>query len=347
MRAPCLVMAMGLLLAAPIFGAPPDESAPRLRLGVVGFHHGHVLGFFRQYLNRPDVEIVGFAEPDRPLAELYTTRYKLDPAKVYSSVEELIEKGRPQAVVTYTSTFDHRAVVEACARHGVHVMMEKPLAVSLPDALAMEKAGREGKVHVLVNYETSWYRSNHAAYQLLRDGSIGPLRKLVVHDGHRGPKEIGVGPEFLTWLTDPKLNGAGALFDFGCYGADLATWLLDGRRPDAVTAVTQQLKPHIYPKVDDEATIVLTYPKAQVIIQASWNWPFDRKDLEVYGETGYVLVPKPDLMRVRKAGSSEQEISPPAPQGAQADPLSYLAAVVRGSIKPSGLSSLEVNLTVI
>jgi len=41
---------------------------------------------------------------------------------------------------------------------------------------------------------------------------------------------------FLAWLSDPKLNGAGALFDFGCYGADLATWLMDGRRPVSVTA---------------------------------------------------------------------------------------------------------------
>ena len=67
--------------------------------------------------------------------------------------------------------------------------------------------------------------------ELIRDGAIGELRKVVVHDGHEGPKEIGVGPEFLGWLTDPKLNGGGALFDFGCYGADLMTYLTDGARP--------------------------------------------------------------------------------------------------------------------
>jgi predicted dehydrogenase len=139
------------------------------------------------------------------------------------------------------------------------VMMEKPLAVSLDDARAIEKAANDGKIKVLVNHETTWYRSNHAAYALLRDNSIGEARKIVVHDGHQGPKEIGVPPEFFQWLTDPKLNGGGALFDFGCYGADLATWLMDGQRPQTVTAVTQQIKPNIYPHVDDEATIILTY----------------------------------------------------------------------------------------
>src|SRR6266550_4117290 len=162
---------------------------------------------------------------------------------------------------------DRQLAAQFTKKYGVPVMMEKPLAVSLEDARAIEKAARAGKIQVLVNYETTWYPSNQAAYDLVHDNAIGEIRKIVVHDGHGGPKEIGVGPEFLSWLTDPKLNGGGALFDFGCYGADLATWLMDGQRPQTVTAVTQQIKPEIYPRVDDEATIVLTYPKAQAIVQ--------------------------------------------------------------------------------
>ncbi len=81
---------------------------------------------------------------------------------MFADLDEMISKVRPQAVLVYTNTYDHRRVVETCARHGVHVMMEKPLAVSLDDALAMQKAALAGKIHVLVNYETSWYRSNHA-----------------------------------------------------------------------------------------------------------------------------------------------------------------------------------------
>ena len=144
------------------------------------------------------------------------------------------------------------------------------------------------------------------------------------------------------------LNGGGALNDFGCYGADLATWLMDGHRPVSVQAVTQHIKPDVYPKVEDDATIVITYTKAQAILQASWNWPFDRKDLEIYGRTGYVLVPRSNLLRVRLANKNEEsEIVPVALTGPEADPISYLAAVVRKEIIPSGLSSLSVNLTVV
>ena len=73
--------------------------------------------------------------------------------------------------------------------------------------------------------------------------AAGEIRKVMVHAGHRGPKEIGVQPEFLAWLTDPDKNGAGALFDFGCYGANLMTWLMNDARPVSVTAVTQRIKP--------------------------------------------------------------------------------------------------------
>ena len=134
-----------------------------------------------------------------------------------------------------------------------------------------------------------------------------------------GPKAINVQPEFLAWLSDPVKNGGGALFDFGCYGANLMTWLMDNQRPLAVTAVTQQFQPDVYPRVDDEATILLEYPKAQGIIQASWNWPFNRKDLEVYGEHGSAIATGGNGLRDRpsqRAGTRRDAGSAPAPTSA-------------------------------
>src|ERR1035437_200244 len=326
----------------------PAQMRPPLRVGIVGLVHGHVHGFLGQSLHSPEIEIVGVAEPDPRLLSQAATRYGFDPSMLFADLEDMIAKARPQAVLVYTNTYDHRRVVEICARHGVHVMMEKPLAVSLDDALAIENAAHAGKIQVLVNYETSWYRSNHAAYDLVHDGALGGVRKVVIHDGHNGPKEIGVEAEFLAWLTDPKLNGGGALFDFGCYGADLMTWLMNGQRPQTVTAVTQQIKPEIYSKVDDEATIILTYPKAQAIVQASWNWPFGRKDMEVYGQTGYAITVQGTDIRLRRGGenSHEEQIAAKPVPAPYDNSLSYLRAVVVDGVKPDALSSLETNLTV-
>jgi glucose-fructose oxidoreductase len=325
--------------------ATNKEETP-LRVALAGLVHGHAFGFFDQFQHRADLQVVGIAEADRQLTAQFAKRYGLAPTVFYSDLEEMLKATHPQAVLAYTNTFDHRRVVEICAHYGIPVMMEKPLAVSMEDARAIEKAAREGKIQVLVNYETTWYRSNQAAYDLVHENALGEIRKVVVHDGHEGPKEIGVGPEFLAWLTDPKLNGAGALFDFGCYGTDLATWLMGGRRPDSVTAVTQQIKPDVYPHVEDEATVILTYPKAQAIIQASWNWPFSRKDMEVYGQKGYAITVGRDELRVRLPEKEEKLTEAKPLSASNEDSVSYLRAVVLGGLKPVGLSSLETNVIV-
>jgi predicted dehydrogenase len=321
--------------------------AEPLRLGMAGLVHGHAGGFLTRNLKRQDVRLVGIAEPDQAVAARYRERFGLDPSTIFPSVEQMLDQTRPQAVVVFTDTFDHLRVVEACASRGIPVMMEKPLAVSMEHARAIERAARNGNIPVMVNYETTWYASNRAAWSLVKEQkAIGDIRKIVVHDGHPGPKAINVQPEFFAWLTDPVRNGAGALFDFGCYGANLITWLMDGRRPVAVTAVTQRFQPDVYRNVDDEATIVVEYPSAQGIIQASWNWPFDRKDMEIYGRTGQVFALRGDAVRIRTAGQQEEQskaVPIPAPED---DFLNYLAAVVRKEITPAGLSSLENNVIV-
>src|SRR5258708_17325390 len=313
-----------------------------------GWGEGHVAGFLGPALKRSDIQIVAIVEPDQEVALRYGDRFKLDPQLLDSDVEQMLRTVKPQAVLVYTDTRDHRRIVEAAARHHIPVMMEKPLAVSVEDALAIKQAADAAHIPVLVNYETTWYPSNTAVYQLVREGALGDIRKVVVHDGHKGPKEINVEPEFLSWLTDPARNGAGALFDFGCYGAELMTWLMQGAWPLAVTAVTQQFKPEIYPHVDDEATVILTYAKAQAILQASWNWPFDRKDMEVYGETGEAITIRRDDLRVRRKGDDEErQQSAPALTPPHTDSISYLIAVVSGKIKPTGLSALDTNVIVV
>ena len=319
-------------------------AAPRVRLGIVGLVHAHVHWLLARE-PRGDIEIVGIAEANRDLAERYTGQHGYPMTLVHDSLDAMLDAACPDAVAVFTTIRDHKQVVETCAARGVHVMLEKPLAVNLAHARAMAEAARRGGICLLTNYETTWYASTHAACERVRAGQIGPVRKVVVHSGNPGPREIGVDPEFLAWLTDPVENGAGALMDFGCYGAALIPWLMGGARPQSVTAVTQKLKPEPYPKVEDEATIVVTYPEAQGIVQASWNWPFDRKDMAVYGAAGSVHAEDASTLRVRMRGTAEEHLRldpRPAPHD---DPYAYLAAVVHGEEMPdAALSALPINL---
>jgi predicted dehydrogenase len=336
------------LCALPWFGAAHAAAEPPIRVAIVGLAHGHVEGFLAALPKHSDVQLVGIAEADSDLAAKYKSRFGLDETLFYKQEANMIEKTRPQAILVYTSIAEHRPAIEIAAQYGVSVMVEKPLTISIEDALAIRRTAKHYGINVLVNYETTWYASNRAAYEEVRQSSLGEIRRVVIHDGHQGPKEIGVPPEFLSWLTDPAKNGAGALYDFGCYGADLMTWLMHGEAPLTVTAVLNTDKPHLYSHVDDDATVVLTYPRAQAVLQASWNWPFGRKDMEVYGATGYAITVGADKLRLRRSYESEERlISAPSLSSPEQDSLSYLAAVLRGQIHPRGdLSSLDTNMVV-
>jgi len=337
-----------LTVTTPSLRAQSISSTKPIRVAIVGLVHGHVKGFLSALPKNPSAQLVAIVEPNTSLAKQYASQYHLQQSLFDTDLEHMLATQHPDAVLVYTTIQDHRRVIEAAARHNISSMVEKPLSTTMEDALAIRTAAREHHVHVLVNYETTWYASNAEAINEAESGKLGDLRKIVVHDGHEGPKEIGVGPEWLPWLTDPVQNGAGALFDFGCYGADLATLLMHGQPPLSVTAVMQTDKPATYPHVDDDATIILRYPKAQAVIMPSWNWPFARKDMEVYGATGYIITVAADNLRVRYQGEKveSQKPAPPLPDN-QKDSLTYLAAVLHGQIKSTDdLSALDTNMVV-
>jgi predicted dehydrogenase len=341
-----LCILLNMLFAAPA-NAQPSNNSP-VRVAVAGITHGHVGWILRR--SKPDVTLVGIYEPDNELALRLTKQYNLSETLIYNDLGKMLDAIKPEAVVAFGSVYEHMSVVEACAPRGISVMVEKPLAATLQQALRMESLAKKYKIHLLTNFETSWYPTTVKTYELVNDSNyIAGIKKVVIHDGHQGPKEIGVSKEFLNWLTDPIQNGGGALMDFGCYGANLMTYLMKGQQPVSVTAVTQQFKPDIYTKVDDEATIVVTYPTAQCIIQASWNWPFGRKDMEVYGTKGYIIATNNNTLRLRAQPDSAEHSRKITTNDVAVyeDPFAYLADVIRNKIKvpQNGLYSLSTNVT--
>jgi predicted dehydrogenase len=331
------------LITSPLFAQKP------VRLAIAGLSHGHV-GWAFNRSDKKDTELVGIYETNPELVNRFVEKYKLDKNLFFTDLNKMLDETKPDAVSAFGPINEHVVVVRACAPRKINVMVEKPLATTFSDAKEIQSLAAKNNIYVLTNFETSWYASNQYVNNLVEQGKLGDIRKVMVNDGHEGPKEIGTSKEFFSFLTDPVQNGAGALTDFGCYGANLMTWLLKGERPISVTALTHQNKPDIYPKVDDEATIVLQYPKAQCIIQGSWNWSFARKDMEVYGNKGYAIAVNATTVRQRFSSKSPEEtlkIDPrPAPY---TDPFSVLADVVSGRLKleKNDLYGLPVNVTVV
>jgi predicted dehydrogenase len=328
------------------FGYSQDKL--KVRLGVAGMTHGHV-NWILNRMEGSNYEVVGIAEENDTLAQRLFSGYGISENLMFHTLVEMIENTAPDGVLAFNSIYEHLEVVEICAPRGIHVMVEKPLAVNPDHALKMATLARENNILLLTNYETTWYgTTTRIMDEVLIKKSIGDIRKVIVRDGHQGPLEIGVNHEFLIWLTDPILNGGGALIDFGCYGANLITRIMGNQRPTSVTAVTQQIKPQIYPRVDDEATIILTYPQTLGIIQASWNWPMGRKDMDVYGTAGAIYQYNgKDMAIFTDQNTDRLEIRDN--EFPVQEPFSYFSAAILGelTVTPYDLSSLENNLIVV
>jgi predicted dehydrogenase len=335
-----------MILSAVAISSIAQNDKP-LRIGVAGLSHGHLWEVISR-LDRGDFEVVGIAEKNTLLWENKRLKAKVAEDRFFRDLDEMLDKTKPEAVIVYECIEDHLRVVEACAPRGIHVMVEKPLATTVKQAKRMTELAHKYNIMVLTNYETTWYPANHEAYNMIKKGLVGNMSRINVYDGHGGPMEIGCGPEFLEWLTDPVKNGGGAVIDFGCYGANLSTWLMDGQKPISVSATLKQQKPNVYPKVDDDATIVIEYPDVTTIIMASWNWPISRKDMHIYGNKGYIYQDNANNMRIYTENKEEKLVAEKLPKPHN-DSFYYLKAAVRGEItvKPTDLSSLENNVIVV
>jgi len=319
----------------------------KLNLGVIGLVHDHV-NWILNYKSE-NVKIVGIVEKNSNSIDRYKKRYNLPDSIFFDSMLDLYNKKKIDAVAAFNSTYDHLKVVKFFAPKGIHIMVEKPLSVNYEIAKEMNFLAEKYNIHLLVNYETSWYESTYHSRNLINQGEIGNLRKLVFNTGHQGPIEIGCTPEFLEWLTDPILNGAGALTDFGCYGANISTWLFKGEKPLSVSCIAKSIKNIKYPLVDDDTTIILNYDKKKVIINASWNWPYNRKEMQIYGDKGYINSINNNEMEIIKGDySSLKKIKPPVISSQRKDPFLLLYKVVKEDFKLElfSLYSLENNLIV-
>src|SRR3954452_3112295 len=143
------------------------QDAP-LRRAIAGLAHGHVSGFLNAAAKRQDARVIAIFDPDATLVASYAKRFNIPADGQFTSLAKMLDTVNPEAVATFTSTFDHAGVVEACAQRHIPVMMEQPLAVDMKQARAIQQAAARGNIPVIVNYETTWYR-NH--------GEIGNLFK--------------------------------------------------------------------------------------------------------------------------------------------------------------------------
>ncbi|MEN0020091.1 MAG: Gfo/Idh/MocA family oxidoreductase [Planctomycetota bacterium] len=320
-------------------GNDSNDDVP-LRLAVLGCGHGHVEGLLWHAQRRDDVELVGIWDRDSALRDRMAEKYAVDDAVLFDDLHELLNEAKPEAVAINSPTSQQLALVQASVGTASVVMVEKPLGMSAAEVEAMRAAANEAGSTIVVNYETTWYASLAELKRRVDAGELGTIRRLVAHHGHLGPIEIGCSDDFLAWLLDTEQNGGGALPDFGCYGLNHAYWLFGGRKPVSVMASMRTLKPDKYAGAEDDATVLLDYGDAEVVIHASWAWPDSRKRLWVYGDKGWAVPYEGDRLEITIGDRETQQITAPPLTGADRDMFAMMKRVARGG-EPGGLSSFE------
>ena len=160
-----------------------------VRLAVTGATHGHVSWILSR--KKVDVQLVGVYEPNKELVQRYVKQYGLNTNLFYTDLGKMLDELKPEVVAAFGSIYEHMAVVEACAPRHIDVMVEKPLATTVQQAERMETLTKKYNIRLLTNFETSWYPTTIKTYELINDSNyIGQIKKVVIHDGHEGPKEI-------------------------------------------------------------------------------------------------------------------------------------------------------------
>lgn len=310
------------------------------RVGVAGLTHDHIWSMLRWWKQLDGAELVAAADPNPPLLEKIRSEYGV--TAIYPSAEEMFAAESLDIVTVATDNAGTAPIVEAAAARGIHVMSEKPMAATLEQAQQMVEACRKGRVQLMINWPTAWNPAIQTLDRLVREGAIGAIHKVKYLAAHQGPKEMGCSPYFYSWLYDPERNGAGALMDYCCYGANMAAhWL---GRPTSVVGIAGTLVKPDFP-VEDNAILLIQYPHAFGVAEASWTQ--QAKDgsanPSVYGATGTLSV-LGNRVRLAREGREPEWIEPESPAPGRRNGAEYLVSCLRAGMPVEGFCSPETSL---
>jgi predicted dehydrogenase len=284
------------------------------RLGIIGFGHMHINNVAALYAQHPQVKWAACADtrPVRP--ELRTAPYtrewnidnnvtKLGIPAIYQDYSEMLRKEGLEIVIVTSENAQHPDVVEACAKAGSHVCVEKPMAMSLSDALRMARACHAAGTTMIVNWPLTWSAAARKAKALIDEGVIGRILEVKWRSGHTGPLGPGAahagvsesaapmsGPERgATWWHQTD-TGGGAMLDYCCYGALVSRWYV-GEQAVAAMGMRANLNSQ-WGDADDNAAMIVRFPSAMALLEGSWT-TYDHgvpTGPIVYGTTGTLVV---------------------------------------------------------
>jgi predicted dehydrogenase len=317
---------------------------------VLGLIHDHVWTHVPELVQRDDVTL-SVADLNPHLLE--RTRAEFGVERRYLDYADLLEREQPDAVLIFVDNAGSADLVELAASHGSAIMVEKPMADSLANAERMRVATNTAGVPLMVNWPTAWVPDIRQALDLAAAGAVGEIYRFTMRGGHGGPNEYGCSPELYGWLYDRARNGAGAYIDYCGYGASMACLLFG--LPHRAQATIGRLRKD-YVDVDDNAVLLLRYPRAMAVVEATWtaNGPVPDGGPAIWGSNGSLVVRRKSARRegeragqgvvvhiTRDQPDGETLDTPPLPEG-ERTAVEYFLTCLANDRPIGGLVSAEI-----
>ena len=277
-----------------------SSSSPVTRLGVISFAHGHVNAYIESIKGFDDAQVVAAWDDDQERGHAQCSKYGI---AFEPNLETLLRRDDIDAVFVTSPTNQHAAHVIAAAQAGKHVLLQKPMALSLTDCDAIIAAVHQYGIKFSLCYQMRVDPVNQKMKQLLDEGAIGNIA--IVRRRHA----IGMllSPDFAragNWHIDPVQN-MGMFMDDASHAADWFYWMLG--RPTSVIAEIDNIVTEVAP--DDNGVAVFRFGKRELgVLLNSSTMLAAEATTEIYGDRGSIVQNYGDLV----------SSSLPRPQGAVA-----------------------------
>lgn len=286
-----------------------EESAIRsdrkLRIGIIGT--GGISGsHIGAYLNQPDVELVAGCDLIPGKAEAKFAEYEVKEAKFFTDYKEMIDTVEMDAVSVCTYNRTHAECTIYALEHGLNVLLEKPMTVTLDEAIAIRKAEKASGKLVSVGFQPRFDANMQMIKKIVESGELG--RVYYVQTG--GGRRHGIPVSWSETFIENDKAGLGALGDIGCYSIDLVMNALGNPKPLTVSgtatdyfgttpeAYSQVGKPECAKKfsVDDFASAYIRLEGGIILdFRIAWYMHLDTPgDTIIMGTKGSLRIPSTD-----------------------------------------------------
>ncbi len=350
-------------------------SEKKLRIGLIGTG-GIATSHMASYLKQPDVEVVAGADLVPGKAEKFFASYESD-AKAFTDYKEMIDTMNLDAVSVGTYNTTHAECTIYALEHGVHVLLEKPMTVTLEEAVAICRAEKKSGKIVSVGFQPRFDGNMQMIKKIVESGELGDVYYIQTGGGRRHGIPVGWSDTFIV----KEKAGVGALGDIGCYSIDLVMNAIGnpkpltvtgkatgffGKSPDSYSWVDKETAQSFADKfgVDDFASAYIRLEGGIILdFRIAWYMHIDTPgDTVIMGTKGALRIPSTECWNgsfdkpmtlyhdvAGKAVETEIPLLPPSRTSELFDKKirSFLDAIITGSEAPIPTSQIIYNQAIL